>query len=201
MIVLYHAPRTRSVRIHWLLEELGIPYRLEVVEFVPPGSGPFAQRTPFGKLPAIEDGDVKMFESGAIVEYILDRYGRGRLAPAPGTSARGPYLQWIHFAEATAFPPIGNLAWHMMFRQDADQLPGAMADYRGWALGALDVLERALAGKDYLLGGELSGADIMMGYTVICMKWLGLLDERHPNVAGYLARLGERPAFRATVLG
>ena len=201
MIVLYHAPRTRSVRIHWLLEELGTPYRLEVVDFVSPASGPFAQRTPFGKFPAIEDGDVKMFESGAIVEYIIDRHGKGRLAPPPGTSARAAYLQWIHFAEATAFLPITNIGWHTMFRQDADQLPGAMADYRGWALAALDVVERALAGKDYLLGGELSGADIMMGYTVICAKWLGLVDERHPNVTGYLARLEERPAFRATVAG
>jgi len=201
MIVLYHAPRTRSVRIHWLLEELGIPYRLEVLDFVPPASGPFAQRTPFGKFPAIEDGDVKMFESGAIVEYVIDRYGKGRLAPAPGTSARAAYLQWVHFAEATAFPPLGNIAWHLMFRQDAEQVPGAMADYRGWAQAALDVVERALAGKDYLLGGELSGADIMMGYTVIVAKWLGLVDERHANVAGYVARLEERPAFRATVLG
>src|SRR5262249_57334436 len=116
------------------------------------------------------------------------------------TAARAPYLQWGHFAGATASPPMGNLAWHMMFKQDADQLPGAMADYRGWALAALDVLERGLAGRDYLLGGELSGADIMMGYTVIVAKWLGLVDERHANVAGYLARLQERPALRATVL-
>src|SRR5262249_46731094 len=206
MIKLYHAPRTRSVRIHWLLEELGIPYTLETVDFVPP-STPFAQRTPFGKFPAIEDGDVKMFESGAILEYILERYGKGRLAPPPGppaaprgTGGRPPCLRGVPCAEAPASPPMGNMAWHMMFRQDADQLPGAMADYRGWALAALDVLERGLAGRDYLLGGELSGADIMMGYTVIVAKWLGLVDERHANVAGYLARLQERPALRATVL-
>jgi len=200
MIKLYHAPRTRSVRIHWLLEELGIPYTLETVDFVPP-STPFAQRTPSGKFPAIEDGDVTMFESGAILEYILERYGKGRLAPPPGTAARAPYLQWVHFAEATAFPPMGNMAWHMMFRQDADQLPGAMADYRGWALAALDVLERGLAGRDYLLGGELSGADIMMGFTVMCAKWFGFLDQRYPNINAYLARLEERPAFRKTVVG
>ena len=200
MITLYHAPRTRSVRIHWLLEELGLPYRLEVVDFVPPPT-PFAQRTPSGKFPAIVDGDVTMFESGAIVEYVLERHGKGRLAPPPGTAARAAFLQWVHFAEATAFPPLGNMAWHTLFRQDADQLQSAMADYRGWALAALDVVERALAGRDYLLGGELSGADIMMGYTVVCAKWFGLLDERQPNLAGYLARLEERPAFRTTVLG
>ncbi len=200
MITLWHAPRSRSVRVHWLLEELDIPYRLETVEFVPP-SVPFAQRTPFGKFPAIEDGDVRMFESGAIVEYLLERYGNGRLAPAPGSTARATFLQWIHFAEATAFPPLGNMAWHTIVKQDADQVPGAMADYRGWALAALDVVERALAGKHYLLGGELSGADIMMGYTVLCAKWFGLLDERYPNVTAYLARLADRPAFQKTALG
>jgi glutathione S-transferase len=200
MITLYHSPRTRSVRILWLLEELGIPYRLETVDFVPPATV-FAQRTPSGKFPAIEDGEIRMFESGAILEYILERYGKGRLAPPPGTAARAAFLQWVHFAEATAFPPIANMAWHTMFRRDADQIPGAMADYRGWTLAALDVLERALAGRDYLLGDELSGADIMMGYTVICAKWFGLLDERHPNLSAYLGRLEERPAFRRTVLG
>src|ERR1051326_5343320 len=100
MITLYHAPRTRSVRIHWLLEELGLPYRLQVVDFVPPPT-PFAQRTPPGKFPAMVDGDVTMFESGAIVEYVLERHGKGRLAPPPGTAARAAFLQWIHFAEAT----------------------------------------------------------------------------------------------------
>ena len=102
---LYHSPRTRSVRIYWLLEELGVPYELEVVDFTLPVSPPrpFAQRSPFGKFPAFVDGDVAMFESGAILEYVLERYGKGRLAPAPGTPQRAAFLQWVHFAEATAF--------------------------------------------------------------------------------------------------
>ena len=83
MIKLYHAPLTRSIRIYWLLEELGVPYELSIVKFTP-GKTPFAQATPYGKVPAIEDGDVVMIESGAILEYILEKYGQGRLAPAPG---------------------------------------------------------------------------------------------------------------------
>ena len=197
MLKLYHAARTRSVRIYWLLEELGVPYELEMVAFKPPlpPAKPFAQSSPFGKVPALQDGDVKMFESGAILEYILERYGRGRLAPPPGTPLRGPFLQWVHFAEATAFPPLGNIAWHM-FKQDADSIPDAIADYRRWAGAALDVLEQALSGNEYLLGAEFSGADIMMGYTVQCAKWFGLLTDSYPNLAGYLARLETRPAFQ-----
>ena len=86
MIKLYHATRTRSFRIVWLLEELGIPYELEKMAFVPPQT-PFAQASPFGKFPAIEDGELTMFESGAILEYVIERYGNGRLAPAPGSRA------------------------------------------------------------------------------------------------------------------
>src|SRR5262245_41023845 len=145
MIKLYHAPMTRSIRTYWLLEELGVPYELSLVTFTP-AKMPFSQSSPWGKLPAIEDDGVAMFESGAILEYVLERYGNGRLAPKPGTPERAAFLQWVHFAEATAFPPLGNIAWHR-FKQDAESIPDAIADYRRWATAALDVLERALAGK------------------------------------------------------
>jgi glutathione S-transferase len=195
MITLYHAPRTRSMRVLWLLEELQVPYRIESVEFVPP-TKPFGQRAPFGKLPAIEDGDVTMFESGAIVEYVLERYGEGRLAPALGSKERAPFLQWIHFAEGTAFPGIGNIAWHVMFKGDADKVPEAIEDYRGWALSSVGVVDQALAGKAYLLGDEFSAADVMMGYTLVVAKWFGILTDAHPNAWAYIARLEERPAFQ-----
>ncbi|MBI4515394.1 MAG: glutathione S-transferase family protein [Deltaproteobacteria bacterium] len=197
MIKLYHGPRTRSVRIYWLLEELGLPYELVTVPFVAPlpPAKPFSQATPAGKFPTLEDGEVTMFESGAILEYVIERYGQGRLAPAPGTPQRAAFLQWVHFSEATAFPPLGNIAWHM-FRQDADSIPAAMADYRTWAVAALDVLEKALAGRQYLLGPDFSAADIMVGYTVQCAKWFGLLSDDYRNLTAYLARLTARPAFQ-----
>ena len=196
MMTLYHSARTRSLRIRWLLEELGVPYQLKTVPFAPPTSSPFSQQTPSGKFPTLEDDGVVLFESGAILEYVLERHGNGPLAPAPGSPLRGPFLQWVHFAEATAFPPLGTMAWHMLFRQDADKIPDAMADYRGLAIAALDVLERALAGKTYLLGDALSGADVMMGYTLLVAKWFGLLGDGHPNVSAYLARLEARPALQ-----
>jgi glutathione S-transferase len=195
VLKLYHAPLTRSVRIYWLLEELGVPYRLEQVEFRPPEKV-FSQATPRGKLPTLEDGDVTLFESGAILEYVLERYGEGRLAPPPGSPERALFLQWVHFAEGTAFVGLGNMAWHAMFKKDAESLPEAMADYRGWAIGSLEVLERALEGRPYLLGEELSGADIMVGYTVQTARWFGLLAEGFPNLSAYMDRLVSRPALQ-----
>jgi glutathione S-transferase len=195
MVKLYHAQFTRSIRILWLLEELGIPYELATVAFKPPRHS-FEQDTPTGKFPAIEDDGVVLFESGAILEYLIEKYGRGRLAPAVGSPDRGPYLQWVHFAEATAFPPIGDIARHSMFLPEAERIPQVAADARVRARNALDVLERALAGKEYLVGGALSGADIMMGYFLMAARMFGAVGSEHPNVAAYWERLAERPGFK-----
>lgn len=198
MLTLHYAPRTRSVRIRWLFEELGLPHELRRVPFVPP-SAVFSQSTPSGKFPVLEDGDVVISESGAILEYVLERYGDGRLAPPIGSPARGPFLQWVHFAESTAYPPLGNIIWFTFYKQNADALPVVIADARERARGSLTVVERALLGKDYLLGPEFSAADIMMGFTIAAATLLGLVDERYPSIAGYLRRLEARPAYqRAT---
>jgi glutathione S-transferase len=195
MLKLYHAPRTRSARIYWLLEELGIPYELETIAFVPPLTA-FSQRTPVGKVPVLEDVDVTVCESGAIVEYVLERHGNGRLAPPVGSPLRGPYLQWIHFAEATLMTPLGHMAFEMLWKPEADRIPAVIEEARVRAESTLAVVEQALAGKDYLLGKDFSGADVMMGYTIQVARWMGVLGEQYPNLTAYLKRLRERPAFR-----
>ena len=199
MIKLYYAPRTRSVRIVWLLEELGLPYTLERVEFQPPARDFFVQKTPLGKLPTIEDGEVVMAESGAIVEYILERYGNGRLAPAIGSPLRPRFLQWLHFAESTAFPPLGIVVWLTLYRTDAAQHSTLIADARTRAATGFEQLERELSDKQYLLGDTFSAADIMMGFTLIAGRMLGVIDDRYPAINAYLERLQARPALQKTM--
>lgn len=199
MLKLYFAPRTRSVRILWLLEELGLPYELERVEFVPPARNFFAQDTPTGKLPTLEDGDVVMCESGAIVEYVLERYGAGRLAPPADSPERAAFLQWIHFAESTAFPPLGILVWLTLYRDDAASHPALVEDARRRAARSFEFLERALGRSAYLVGDAFSAADVMMGFTLIAARLLGVLDERFPALGAYVARLEARPAFQKTL--
>lgn len=194
---LYFAPRTRSVRVLWLLEELGLPYELERVEFLPPEKKFFAQQTPTKKLPTLEDGDVVMCESGAIVEYLLERYGEGRLAPPVGSRDRAAYLQWLHFAESTAFPPLGIVVWLTRYRSDTPHTAEILDDARGRAAAGFEFIEAALEGHSYLVGEEFSAADIMMGFTLVAAVTLGLVDDqRYPRIAAYLGRLSARPAFQ-----
>jgi glutathione S-transferase len=195
MVKLYHAPLTRSIRIYWLLEELGVPYELLLVKFAP-GKLPFAQAAPYGKVPAIEDGDVVMFESGAILEYLLEKYGKGRLAPAPGMTGRAAFLQWVYFSEATALPPIGDIVRHTLFKPEPERIPAVVEDARGRLGATLAVVEKALDGKPYLLGADFSAADIMMGVTLYIARRLSSLEDRFKNLGAYLGRLEERPAFR-----
>src|SRR5262249_7674283 len=114
---------------------------------------------------------------------------------APGTPQRGPFLQWVHFAEATLMPPIGQLAWNLMFTPESERVPSAIEHARKLTCAAVDVLEKHLAGKNYLLGHEFSAAHVMMGYSLQAAKWFDILSERYPNVSAYLERLAVRPAL------
>jgi glutathione S-transferase len=194
MLKLYYAPRTRAVRVRWLLEELGLPYELARIEFR--GGTNFAQATPLGKLPVLEDGDTVIGESGAILEYILERYGDGRLAPALGSPLRGAFLQWLHFAEGTAFPPLGILIWHRIYRKDAERVAPALEVASERARATLEVIEKHLSSRLHLLGAEFSAADIMLVFTLAVAEFLGELDARYPATLAYLHRSMERPAYR-----
>ena len=201
MIKVYHAPRTRSMRIIWLLEELGLEYAVETVVFKPVAGRLFAQQTPFGKVPAIADGEVEMFESGAIVEYLLERHGNGRLAPAVGAAERAKYLQWLHFSESTAFAPLSGLVCLTRYRDDAEQHPDLVADAKARAAIAFEVLEADLGEREFLLDSGFSAADIMMAFTLFAAQVFGVLDGRFPRLVAYLERLQARPAYvRAAAL-
>jgi glutathione S-transferase len=192
VIKLYHSPRTRSIRVRWLLEELGLPYELVTREYRPP-SQPFAQDTPLGKFPSLEDGDTVMIESGAIVEYLLERHGAGRLGPRAGEPGRPQFLQWLHFAESTLLPPLLEILRHTLIKPEAERIPAVVADGRARAGKTLEVLERELGDRPYLLGDEFTAADIMMAYGLQWAEHFGLLGER-PRLAAYFRRIVARPA-------
>ena len=195
MITLHFAPRTRAVRVLWLLEELGVEYRLERVEFAPQAAT-FSQQTPLGKLPVLEDGDVCLAESGAILEHLLDRYDpQHQFSPPLGSAARPRYLMWLHYAEGTAYAPLGTLIRHRLYLRDAESVPTVIEDAVARAHAVLDFVE-AQANEPYLCGAQFTAADVMMSFTLLVAQAMGVLDDgRYPRLARLLARVQARPAF------
>jgi glutathione S-transferase len=194
-------PGTRSVRVVWLCEELGLDHERVLVDFSPEyrDSAEWRRLNPVGKVPAMTDGDLVLFESGAMVEHILDRYGEGRLRPPPGSASHALYLQWSWFAEATFARPLGEIVNHRrVFGDEASA--GVLEEMRDRARICLRAIDDALEGRDYLVGGEFTAADIMMGYSVFLAKRVGAMDEgEFPNVSAYFARLRARPAFASAM--
>ncbi|MDH3643797.1 MAG: glutathione S-transferase family protein [Gammaproteobacteria bacterium] len=208
MIKIYHVPRTRSVRVIWLCEELGVPYELIPVDFSAEyrASAEWRKLNPVGKVPVMIDtapasGPVTMFESGAMVEYVLDHYGDGRLRPAPRTAEHAMYLQWTWFAEATFARPLGEIVNHRReFPGDAE-IPAVVEEMKNRARLCLDALEQALVDREYLLGADFSAADVMMGYTLLICEMFRLLGDDHPRVSDYFARLSARPGYQTAAGG
>ena len=198
MLKVYHAKNTRSVRVVWLCEELGIPYELKVLNFSPADlqSPEYLAVHPLGKVPAIDDDGLVLNESGAILQYLMEKHGAGKLEPKPGSPARGRYLHWFQFAEATMMVPIGNIAQHSFIRPEDKRIPQVAAESVESTQKMLGILEKELAGKDYICGSEFTAADIMLGYDLLLCKLFGLLGDDLKNVNAYFGRLGSRPAFQ-----
>jgi glutathione S-transferase len=195
MLKIYHVPGTRSVRPIWLAYELGLEFEIVPIDFSPAyrNSPEWRAISPAGKVPALSDGDVTMFESGAMVEFILDRYGEGRLRPEPGTAESALYLQWSWFAEATLSRPLGFVRMMKMAKAQAADIA---AEGEKKARAGLDAVEQGLADRDFLLVSGFTAADIMTGYSLELLANLGVLDDDYPKSSAYLERLKTREACK-----
>ncbi len=194
---IHFAPNTRAVRIVWLFEELGLPYELERYKLGDPAmrSAGYRKVHPMGRVPALQDGDVTIFESGAIVEYVLARYGNGRLMPKVSSPDFPAYLQWLHYAEGMIMPPVNTIVVETILLPPERRNQGNV-DRATKLLGQmLSAVDQHLAGRDYL-AGEFSGADIMTGHACTVAARLKADISDKPNVAAYIARINARPALQ-----
>jgi glutathione S-transferase len=198
MLKLYHSSQSRSVRPRWLLEELGVPYELVRLNREAGDSKrpEYLKINPNGAVPALVDGDLALFESAAICQYLADKFPEKRLAPAVGTPARGLYYQWIHYAMSGLEPPIVTIFLHTLMRPEAERIPALVPEARAQLKAALGVVEGALAGRPFILGADFSAADVMIGSTLGWARMMGIVGADLPNVTGYTERLGQRPAFQ-----
>jgi len=199
MLRIHHAPGTRSLRVIWLCEELSLPYEVVRLDFTPQfrASPEFRRLNPVGKVPVLEVDDFRLFESGAIVQHILDWHAPSPLEPKRATHEHAIYLQWSWFAEATFARPIGEMITHRRAFPGAE-VPAVLEEMRKRAVLCCEAVDAAVARQDYLVGDAFTAADIMMGYTL--MLYARFVDQNLPaNAARYWTRLTERPAFKATM--
>ena len=211
MITVHHLNNSRSQRVLWLLEELGLDYEIKFYQrdpktmLAPPE---LLKVHPLGKSPVITDGDLTVAESGNIVEYLLERYGADSgLLPAPGTPERLRYRYWLHFAEGTAMSPL--LLKLVFDRIESSKMP-FFAKPVAKAIAAkaksafilpniashLNYMEAELGKSEWFAGDAFSGADIQMSFVVEAAHARGGLDAKRPKLMAWLARIHARPAYR-----
>ena len=196
MLTLYHSPQSRSIRPRWLLEELGVPYELKVVSLQAGDQKKpeYLKLNPNGTVPTLVDGDLVLFESAAICQYLADKFPEKKLAPAPGTPERGKYYQWIHYAMSGLEPPAVTIFFHTIQLPEAERVPQLVEKARPQLDAAIKVVDDALAGREWILGSQFTAADVMIGSTVVWAQMMGLVGDKYANVSAYLARCNARPA-------
>ncbi|MEX0309052.1 MAG: glutathione S-transferase family protein [Tateyamaria sp.] len=198
MLKLYFAPKSRAVRVAWLLEEMGLDYELVSYALGDPAmrSPEFrAQVHPMGRVPVLVDGDVQIMESGAILEYLLTRHGDGRFRPDPNSTDYPTYLQWLHYAEGMLMPPVNSYMVETFFLPPERQSEVHAKRAKKLLGQMLVAVDQGLDGKDYL-AGAFSAADIMTGSAAMTARQIGIYLSEMPRLAAYLERLGARPAYQ-----
>lgn len=199
MLKVHHLNNSRSQRILWLLEELELPY--EVVPYkrqspVPTAPPELKSAHPLGKAPVIVDGGITIAESGAIIEYILETYGEGRLQPPPKTADHFKYIEWMHYAEGSAMPPLIAALFYANVMGSGDAaMRQRIADE---VAKHLSYIANAVEGRQFLVGSCLTGADIQLAFVLEAADAGGLLKD-YPALKKYLAQLQARPAYKRAI--
>ncbi|MEO8809640.1 MAG: glutathione S-transferase [Rhodanobacter sp.] len=210
MIVVHHLENSRSQRILWLLEELGVPYEIKFYRRDPKTmlAPPELKRVhPLGKSPVITDDELTLAESGAIIEYLADRYGDGKLLPPAGTPERLRCSYWLHYAEGSAMPPLllklvlnrirtapAPFFVKTIARNIADKVDRTFTDPQ--LKLHLDYLELELGEHEWFVGDAFSAADIQLSFPLEAFAARGGLDNGYPHLHAFLQRIHARPAYQ-----
>ena len=196
MLKIYHSPQTRGFRVIWLCEELSVPYEIVPVNFAAEYRATQEWRAfnPVGKVPVMTDGDMTMFESCAMMQYVLDRYGDGRLQPGRDDPGYAHYLQWSWFAEATFARPLGEIVNHR--REFDPELDAVVAEMKSRATACVAALDAALSDRAYLLGDTMCAVDLSICYTM--RGYRRMVSETLPTTVGaYFDRVTALPSYKA----
>ena len=200
MLKVHFVAGTRSGRVVWLLEELGLEYEVNIMPFTKEGlkSPEHRSRHALGRVPVLDDGDISIFESGAIIDYVLERHKNGGLKPNSDVPEFPFYLQWYHYCEGMVMPPMNQIVVQTILLPPDRRDEVVLNQAKKLLSKALAPVNDALAGKDYLIG-DFSAADLMLGHSCFMANRLGCVTDDMQNIKDYVARINARPAFQKAI--
>lgn len=199
-ITLYHCRDARSLRVLWMLEELGLGYELKLLPFPPRVlQKDYLGVNPLGTVPYFVDGAVRMTESSAICQYLAETRGPTPLAVTRDEHDYAAWLNWLHFADATVTFPLAVVLRYSLIEPPERRLPQVVEDYRRFCVGRLRIVESTLAEREYLCAERFTAADICVGFALHLARLLQIGEAFTPGITSWFERLNARPAYRRAV--
>ena len=200
MLKVHFVAGTRAGRVVWLLEELGLEYEVNILPFTKEGlkSPEHRSRHALGRVPVLEDGEISIFESGAIIDYVLERHKNGGLKPSSDSSEFPFYLQWYHYCEGMVMPPMNQIVVQTILLPPDRRDETVLNQAKSLLTKSLAPVNENLSYKDYLIG-DFSAADLMLGHSCFMANRLGCVSEEMQNIKDYVARINARPAFQKAI--
>jgi len=200
MLKVHFVANTRAGRVIWLLEELGLEYEVNIMPFTKEGlkSEEHRSRHALGRVPVLEDGDISIFESGAIIDYILERHKNGGLKPSVDSEVFPYYLQWYHYCEGMVMPPMNQIVVQTILLPPERRDETVLKQAQSLLSKSLAPVYKNLEGKDYLIG-DFSAADLMLGHSCFMANRMGCVTDEMQNIKDYVARIEERTAFKTAI--
>lgn len=200
MLKVHFAPNSRAGRIIWLMEELELEYEVNVMPFSKEGlkSDEHRARHALGRVPVLEDGEVMIFESGAIIEYVLTRHKEGGLKPKTDSPEFPYYLQWFHYCEGMVMPPMNQIVVQTILLPPERRDENVLKQAKNLLTKSLMMVNANLADKEYLIG-DFSAADLMLGHACYMSNRMGCVIDEMQHIKDYVARISARPAFKKAI--
>ena len=200
MLKVHFVANTRAGRVVWLLEELGLEYKVNNIPFTKEGlkSPEHRARHALGRVPVLEDGEISIFESGAIIDYILERHKNGGLKPSADDVNFPYYLQWYHYCEGMVMPPMNQIVVQTLLLPPDRRDEVVLAQAKTLLTKTLMPVNENLKDKEYLIG-NFSAADLMLGHACFMANRLGCVNGEMKNIIQYVERISNRPAFQKAI--
>ena len=200
MLTLHFSSNSRAQRVLWLLEELQLEYNLNKIKFHPSElkSDEHRKRHPLGRVPVLEDGEITIYESGAIVEYLIARHSNGEFKPEVSDPAFPNYLQWFHYCEGMIMPPMNTIVVHTLILPEERRNEEVLRQAKNLLTKALLPVNQLLEKNKYLID-KFSGVDFMLGHSLYMSNNLKCVPDEMINIKRYLNLISEREAFQKAI--